>query len=171
MKNLKRLAIIAMLLAMAIVVNILESFIPVFIPGVKLGLANVIILIMLYEFKPSEALIVDILRILVVGLLRATLLTPTFLMSLSGGVISFIIMFIFSRLKFFSPIGVSVLGAVSHAFGQILIAMILLSSQAVVYYLPFIALLSVLTGVFIGILTRVYLKRSITQKFLNEESD
>ena len=80
-------------------------------------------------------------------------------------------MFIFSRLKFFSPIGVSVLGAVAHAFGQILIAIILLSSQAVVYYLPFIALLSVLTGVFSGILTRVYLKRSITQKFLNEESD
>lgn len=167
MKDIKRLAIIAMLLAIAIVVNIVESFIPMFIPGVKLGLANVIILIMLYEFKAGEALLVDILRIVLVGLLRGTLLSPTFLMSLSGGMLSFVIMLLFSKIKVFSIIGVSVLGAVFHSAGQILIAIILLDSSAVVYYLPFIALLSVITGILSGILAKVYLKRSITNKFLN----
>lgn len=114
MSKVKRFTIIAMLLAIAIVLNVLESF-TIFIPGVKLGFANIIILIMLYEFKPAEALMVDILRIFMVGLLRGSFLSPTFFMALSGGLTSFIIMFLFSRIKIFSPVGVSVLGSISHA--------------------------------------------------------
>ncbi len=168
MKNLKRTCILSMLLAMAIVLNLVETLIPIFIPGVKLGLANIIILIMLYEFKPTEALIVNLLRIIIVGLIRSTLLSPTFLMSLTGGILSYLLMLLFSRGKIFSPIGVSVLGAVGHTVGQIVIANILLDTTAVVYYLPLIALLSVFTGVFSGILARAYLKRSITKQFLEE---
>ncbi len=168
MKNLKRTCILSMLLAMAIVLNMVETLIPIFIPGVKLGLANIIILIMLYEFKPTEALIVNLLRIIIVGLIRSTLLSPTFLMSLTGGILSYLLMLLFSRGKIFSPIGVSVLGAVGHTVGQIVIAIILLDTTAVVYYLPLIALLSVFTGVFSGILARAYLKRSITKQFLEE---
>ncbi len=153
---------------MAIVLNMVETLIPIFIPGVKLGLANIIILIMLYEFKPTEALIVNLLRIIIVGLIRSTLLSPTFLMSLTGGIFSYLLMLLFSREKIFSPIGVSVLGAVGHTVGQIVIANILLDTTAVVYYLPLIALLSVFTGVFSGILARAYLKRSITKQFLEE---
>lgn len=168
MKNLKRTCILSMLLAMAIVLNMVETLIPIFIPGVKLGLANIIILIMLYEFKPTEALIVNLLRIIIVGLIRSTLLSPTFLMSLTGGILSYLLMLLFSRGKIFSPIGVSVLGAVGHTVGQIVIAIILLDTTAFVYYLPLIALLSVFTGVFSGILARAYLKRSITKQFLEE---
>lgn len=168
MKNLKRICILSMLLAMAIVLNMVETLIPIFIPGVKLGLANIIILIMLYEFKPTEALIVNLLRVIIVGLIRSTLLSPTFLMSLTGGILSYLLMLLFSRGKIFSPIGVSVLGAVGHTVGQIVIAIILLDTTAVVYYLPLIALLSVLTGVFSGILARAYLKRSITKQFIEE---
>lgn len=164
--NLKRLTIISMLLAMAIVLNYLESFIPIFIPGVRLGLANVIILIMLYEFKWYEALAVDILRILIVSLIRATFLSPTFFMALSGGLLSFVIMFLFSRIKIFSKIGVSILGSLSHATGQIVIAIILLESVDLIYYLPFIALLSLVTGILSGVITSLYLKRSITNKFI-----
>ena len=167
--SIKRLAIISMLLAAAIVINYLESFIPVFIPGVKLGLANVIILIMLYEFKWHEALVVDILRILIVSLIRGSFLTPAFYMSITGGILSFIIMLIFSKLKFFSPIGVSVLGALAHSTGQVIACIIIISLESVIYYLPFIALLSVLTGVLSGIIVRLYLKRSITNKIIGDE--
>lgn len=167
MSKTKRLCIIAMLLSMAIVLNIVESFIPVFVPGVKLGLANIIVLIMLYEFKPYEALTVNVLRILLVGLLRGNFLSPTFIMSLSGGMLSFLIMYVFSRIKVFSPIGVSVLGAISHATGQVIAAILLLGSQAVLYYLPFIGLLSIVTGIVSGIITNLYLKKSITSRFLN----
>ncbi len=166
MSKVKRFTIIAMLLAIAIVLNVLESF-TIFIPGVKLGFANIIILIMLYEFKPAEALMVDILRILMVGLLRGSFLSPTFFMALSGGLTSFIIMFLFSRIKIFSPVGVSVLGAISHAAGQIFVAIGLLGTNAVVYYLPFIGLLSILTGILSGIIAKVYLAKSVTKQFLN----
>ena len=166
MSKTKRLCVIAMLLAISIVLNLLESLLPVFVPGVRLGLANIVILIMLYEFKPIEAFAVDLLRILLVGLLR-NFLSPTFFMSLSGGVLSFFVMYLFSRLKIFSPVAVSVLGAVSHATGQVIVAIIILSSQAVVYYLPFIAILSIATGALSGILTNAYLKRSITANLLN----
>lgn len=167
MSNIKRLAIISMLLAMAIVLNILESFIPVFIPGVKLGLANTIILIMLYEFKPQEALAVNLARIVLVGIMRSNIFTPTFLMSLSGGICSFLAMYLFSRIKLFSSLGVSVIGSVCHCVGQILMAIIILETSAVILYLPWILILSILTGTFSGILVRTYLKRSIANKFLN----
>lgn len=167
--SIKRLAINAMLMAMAIVLSIVESFIPVFVPGVKLGLANVIILIMLYEFSIKEAFIVNVLRILLVGLLRGTFLSPTFVMSLSGGMLSFLVMMLFSRIKVFSAIGVSVLGSISHSLGQIIAAIFLLSTAAVIYYLPFIGILSLLTGILSGVISRLYLKRSITSKFIGEE--
>lgn len=166
MNKLKRFTVVAMLLAMAIVLNILESF-TLFIPGVKLGFANIIILIMLYEFKPTEAFLVDILRIILVGILRGSFLSPTFLMALSGGMLSFFVMLLFSKIKLFSPIGVSVLGAISHATGQVLVAIVILGTQAVIYYLPWIGLFSVLTGVLSGFITKVYLSKSITKQFLN----
>ncbi len=167
--SVKRLAIVSMLLAAAIVLNYLESFIPMFVPGVRLGLANVIILIMLYEFKWHEALAVDALRILIVSLIRGSFLTPTFYMSLAGGILSYLVMLLFSKLKFFSPIGVSVLGAMAHAVGQIIACIIIISLDSVIYYLPFIAILSVLTGILSGVIVRLYLKRSITNKFLGVE--
>lgn len=166
-QKLKRWIIISMLTAMAIVLSIVDSFIPMPVVGVKLGLANVIILIMLYEFKVREALLTNILRILLVGILRATLLTPTFIMSLSGGMLSFIIMVVFTRYKKFTPIGVSVLGSVFHALGQIIAAMIILDSKETALYLPVIALFSILTGILSGIVTKTYLKRSITSRFID----
>lgn len=169
MKSIKRLAFLSMMLALAIVLNIVESFLPVFIPGVKLGLANIIILILLYEFSSVEAFWVDVLRIVLVGLIRGTFLSPTFFMSLSGGILSYLVMLIFTKINCFSVIGVSVLGAISHSIGQIAVAIWLLGTSAVIYYLPWIALLSVLTGILSGIITRLYLKRNITGLFLKKQ--
>ncbi len=167
-KDLKRWIVISMLMAMACVLSYLESFIPVFIPGVKLGLANVIILIMLYEFKFYEAGIVDLLRIIVVALIRGTIASPTFFMSLAGGILSYIVMLIFSKIKIFSPIGVSVLGSISHGLGQIIVVVIIINLDAVLYYLPFIAVLSIITGILSGFIARAYLNRSITKNVLGE---
>ena len=163
----KRIAIIGMLLAMAIVVSVLESFIPMFIPGFKLGLANVIILISLYEFKSYESFSIQIIRILVVALIRGTFLTPAFFMSLSGGLLAFLGMWLFKNLKIFTPIGVSVVGAVLHSTGQIIVAIILIGTSSVIYYLPFVALLSLGSGILSGFIAYTYLKRSITSKFVD----
>ncbi len=169
MLNIKRISIIAMLLAMAIVVSVLESFIPMFIPGFKLGLANVITLIMLYEFRSSEAFLVQILRIVIVGLLRGTFLSPIFIMSLSGGLLSFLLMWIFSKIKLFTSIGVSVIGAVTHSIGQIIAAIFIIGTDAIIYYFPFIGLLSLGSGILSGVIAYTYLKRSITNRFIKIE--
>ena len=165
-KNLKRLIVIAMMLSLAIVVNYLESFIPFFIPGVRLGLANVIILIMLYEFKYYEALTVDVLRILIVALIRGTLFQPIFFMSLAGGILSYIGMLIISKIKIFTAVSASAVGALLHAFGQILVAIIIVDSVNIMLYLPFIGSLSLLTGILSGIFADNYLIRSITSNYI-----
>lgn len=166
-KTLRRYIIIAMLTAMAMALSILESFIPMLIPGVKIGLANVIILIMLYEFKIREAFLVDLFRIFLAALLRGTLFSPTFLMSLTGGMCSFFVMLLLSRIKSITPIFVGVLGSISHVFGQIIMAIIIIERLEIIYYLPFIALLSILTGILSGLAAKVYLKKSITKRFID----
>ena len=107
----QKMALLGVLTAAAIVIAILESFIPsVGIPGVKLGLANIVILIILYELGIWEAAVVNLLRVLVVSLVRGTFLSMGFLMSLTGCVLSLGIMILFYLLiKKFSIIGVSVI--------------------------------------------------------------
>ena len=162
----QKMALLGVLTAAAIVIAILESFIPsVGIPGVKLGLANIVILIILYELGILEAVIVNLLRVLVVSLVRGTFLSMGFLMSLTGCVFSLGIMILFYLLiKKFSIIGVSVIGSVFHVTGQILIAMIFLGSAYIFLYLPVIAISAIVTGVFVGIVAQLIIKTGIIKK-------
>lgn len=162
----QKMALLGVLTAAAIVIAILESFIPsVGIPGVKLGLANIVILIILYELGILEAAIVNLLRVLVVSFVRGTFLSMGFLMSLTGAVMSLGIMILFYVLvKKFSVIGVSVIGSIFHVAGQILIAMIYLGTAYIVLYLPVIAISAIITGVFVGIIARLIIKTGVIQK-------
>lgn len=160
------MALLGVLTAAAIVIAILESFIPsVGIPGVKLGLANIVILIILYELGIWEAAVVNLLRVLVVSLVRGTFLSMGFLMSLTGCVLSLGIMILFYLLiKKFSIIGVSVIGSLFHVLGQILIAMIFLGSAYIFLYLPVIAISAIITGVFVGIVAKLIIKTGVIKK-------
>ena len=162
----QKMALLGVLTAAAIVIAILESFIPsVGIPGVKLGLANIVILVIIYELGIVEAIIVNLLRVLVVGLVRGTFLSMGFLMSLSGAVLSLTIMIVFYLLiKKFSIIGVSVIGSIFHVSGQILIAMLYLGTAYIVLYLPIIAISAIITGVFVGIVAQLIIKTGIIKK-------
>ena len=162
----QKMALLGVLTAGAIVIAILESFIPsVGIPGVKLGLANIVILIILYELGIVEAITVNLLRVLVVGLVRGTFLGMGFFMSLTGAVFSLGIMILFYLLiKKFSVIGVSVIGSIFHVGGQILIAMIYLGSAYIVLYLPVLAISAIITGVFVGIVARLIINTGIIKK-------
>ena len=162
----QKMALLGVLTAGAIVIAILESFIPsIGIPGVKLGLANIVILIILYELGIVEAIIVNLLRVLVVGLVRGTFLSMGFLMSLTGAVLSLGIMILFYLLiKKFSIVGVSVIGSLFHVFGQILIAMIFLGTAYIFLYLPIIALSAIITGVFVGVIASLVIKTGIIKK-------
>lgn len=162
----QKMALLGVLTAGAIVIAILESFIPsIGIPGVKLGLANIVILVILYELGILEAIVVNLLRVLVVGLLRGTFLSMGFLMSLTGAILSLGIMILFYLLiKKFSIVGVSVIGSIFHVAGQILIAMLFLGTAYIFLYLPVIALSAIITGVFVGIMAHLIIKTGIIKK-------
>lgn len=161
-----KIAILGVLTAAAIVIGIVESYIPsIGIPGVKLGLANIMILVTLYELGILEAVFVDLLRVVVVGLVRGTIFGMGFFMSLAGAVLSLGIMIVFYLLiKKFSIIGVSVIGALFHVFGQILVALIYLGTSYVFYYLPVIALSAIVTGVLVGITANLIIRTGIIKK-------
>ena len=164
--NIHKIAITGILTAGAIVIGIIESFIPsIGIPGVKLGLANIVILITLYELGILEALFVDLARVFIVGLLRGTIFTMGFFMSLTGAILSLGIMILFHLLiKKFSIIGVSVIGALFHVFGQILVAWLFLSTPYILYYLPVIAISAIITGVFVGITANLVIRTGVIRK-------
>lgn len=159
----QKIALIATLTASAVVIGIIESFIPsIGIPGIKLGLANIVILVTLYELGIIEAIFVNALRVVLVSLIRGTIMSMGFVMSLTGAIFSLGIMILFYLvIRKFSIIGVSVIGAIFHVIGQILIAMIYLGTSGIVYYLPFIALSAIVTGVIVGIVSQLIIKTGV----------
>ena len=159
----QKIALIATLTASAVVIGIIESFIPsIGIPGIKLGLANIVILVTLYELGIIESIFVNVLRVVLVSLIRGTIMSMGFVMSLTGAIFSLGIMILFYLVvKKFSIIGVSVIGAIFHVIGQILIAMIYLGTSGIVYYLPFIALSAIVTGVIVGIVSQLIIKTGV----------
>lgn len=161
-----KIALLGVLLAVTIVIAILESFIPSFtIPGIKLGFANIVILVTLYEVGILEAVFINLVRVLVVSLVRGTFLSMGFFMSLTGAFMSLGIMILFHLvIKKFSIIGVSVIGSLFHVIGQILIAMIYMGSVYVVYYLPIIGISAVITGILVGFIARAIIKTGVIKK-------
>ena len=167
----RKMVLIAILAAMAIVLSIAESFIPsIGIPGIKLGLANIVILIVLYEIGIVEAIAINLMRVVLTGLIRGSIFSMGFLMSLTGAIMSLCIMILFYLvIKKFSIIAVSVVGSIFHVAGQILIAIIYLGSGYVAFYFPLIALAAILTGVFVGAVARVIIKTGLIKKQLERQ--
>lgn len=147
---------LVMLSSFSIVLSIIESFIPLFngyIPGLKLGLANIVILIVLYKYGMKDAIFVSVIRVFVVGLLRTGLFSVNFFFSLSGALFSVLSMSIFKLTKL-SMIGVSIIGSIFHSLGQVLMVILLLRSGNMIYYFPWLLLFSIPTGLFIGVTSK-----------------
>lgn len=159
--ELKKTINLANFLALATVLNIVESFIPIFsnfVPGIKLGLANIIIILILYSYSFKDALTISILRVFLVGILRTGLFSISFFFSLGGAILSICMMFLAKKLTKLSIIGISVIGSFFHSIGQIIVAIIFLRNINMVYYLPWILLFSIPTGCLIGVVSKqIYL--------------
>lgn len=164
--NVHKIALLGVLTAGTIVIAILESFIPsIGIPGVKLGLANIMILVILYELGIWEAVVVNLTRVLVVGLIRGTFLSMGFVMSLVGATLSLGVMILFYLLiRKFSIVGVSVIGSVFHVTGQIIVAMFYLGTSYVIFYLPIIAISAIITGILVGFTAKMIIDTGIIKK-------
>ena len=125
--EIRKVTRLSILLALSIVLNIIESLVPLFngiIPGLKIGLANVVILTVLYIYGIKEAMFISFARILIVGMLRTGLFNITFFFSLGGAIFSLLNMAILKKINIFSIIGISIIGSISHTAGQILVALL-----------------------------------------------
>lgn len=148
----KSIARFSLLCAMALVLGYFERFIPVApgIPGVKLGLANTVLLYAVYLMGAKSAMLLMLAKVVLSGFLFAGL--SGMLYSLAGGLLSLCVMLLLSRLKDdVGIIGVSVGGAVSHNIGQIAVACMVVESRAVLGYLPVLMISAVITGTLTGI--------------------
>lgn len=154
-----------MFTALALIFSYVETLIPVSfgIPGIKLGLANLIIVIALYRLKLKEAYLLSVTRVLLSGLIFGNYFS--ILYSLAGAFLSLSVMALLKRDGGFSVIGVSIAGGVSHNIGQLIVAVLVVETYQVTYYLPVLLISGLLTGGLIGIVSSETLKRLVNYKF------
>ena len=155
----RKLTVMALSVALAMILSFVESQIPSFvpIPGVKVGLANIIVVFALYKLGWKEAFVISLLRVMLISILFGHL--ASFFYSMAGAVLSFIGMVLLKKTGRFSHIAVSVTGGVLHNVGQIAMACILLGTNAIAYYLPFLILSGTIAGVLIGLLAALLVDR------------
>lgn len=152
MKNTKQLTQCALLISLALALSYFERFIPlqmvVPLPGVKLGLANIVTLAALYLLGAKSALIILVLRCLLGAMFGGGI--TSLLFSITGGLLAMAVMAAASRIRIFSIYGVSILGAAAHNIGQICAAMLLMKSIYIAAYLPYLLGVAVFTGLATG---------------------
>ena len=155
----QKLTVMALTTAIALVLSFVESQIPAFVavPGVKMGLANIAIVYALYRLGWKEAAIISLIRVVLVSLLFGS--AASFLYSLAGAVLSLLGMALLKKTGKFTEIVVSVVGGVLHNIGQIAMASIILETDALRYYLPFLLVSGILAGVVIGLISGILIRR------------
>ncbi|MFI3115668.1 MAG: Gx transporter family protein [Clostridia bacterium] len=160
MNNSRKVATYSLLISLCLILSYVEAIIPFnfAIPGIKLGLSNIVVLFTLYKLGVKSAFCINLLRILLAGFLFSH--PVTIIYSLCGGFLSFLGMVITKSTKILSPISVSVTGGVFHNIGQIIAASVMLSSDKVVYYLPVLLFFGLITGLLTGYVGAIVVERT-----------
>ena len=155
----KRIAFLGLFVALAFVLSYIEFMLPlnIGIPGAKIGIANLAVMVTLYTVGERDAIVLSIIRVVLVGLTFGNL--SMMMYSLAGAALSLFAMLIAKRISRFSMTGVSVLGGVFHNVGQIIVAMLVLETKSLIYYLPFLIIVGTITGVVIGIVSSLITDR------------
>jgi heptaprenyl diphosphate synthase len=167
----RRLVFLSLLVAMGTALYVVEGLLllPLPLPGVKLGLANIISLLAIYLYGFRDGLIVALLRVTLGSLISGIFLSPGFLLALAGAVNSTLVMaLLLNWTRCFSMIGVSMAGALAHNIGQLAAAAVLLQSSAIVYYLPVLVAAAVPTGFVTGSLLNALLAHNSVQIALKD---
>lgn len=151
--------------ALALIFSYVETLIPINfgIPGVKLGLANLIIVIALYKMRLREVYLLSIVRVLLSGFIFGNYFSIIY--SLAGGLLSLTVMAVFKRKDGFGIMGVSIAGGVFHNVGQLIVAMLVVETFSVAYYVPVLLIAGMITGLLIGIVSNEMLKRLVNVHF------
>lgn len=150
MKN--QTTFVGVAISLALILSYVEMLIPIQIgiPGVKIGLANLVIIVTLYCANGKKALLVSVFRVILAGFLFSNMYSVLY--SLSGGIMSLLFMILVKRLKGFSVIGVSIVGGVIHNMAQIIVAMFIVENIGVITYVPMLLISGTITGMLVGII-------------------
>lgn len=163
----KRIALCGVMTALALVFGYIEHLVPfpIGIYGIKIGLANLVVVVMLYTMNWKSALIINLARIFLSFLLFGS--ATSLIYSLCGGILSFLVMLLIKSIKkpSFSVVGVSICGAICHNIGQILAAIFLLDELRIGFYLPVLIAVGALTGTLIGLVALPIIKHPIFKEF------
>lgn len=149
----------AMAVALAMILSYVESQIPAFvaIPGIKMGLPNILVVFVLYKLGWKDAIVISLLRVLLVSVLFGSVLSLAY--SIAGATVSFIGMLLMKKSGLFSTVAVSVVGGVLHNAAQIGVACLVMETNLIAYYLPFLVLSGTLAGIVIGLVSALTVKR------------
>lgn len=155
----KRLTLCGLLIALAMIFSYLEALIPfsLGIPGVKLGLANLVTIVAVYKLRWTDVLMISVFRVVLSGILFSNL--AVILYSLAGAFLSIFVMLLMKRCRIFGRVGVSIGGGVAHNIGQLLAALLMIDSRTLLYYAPVLLLSGSFFGAVIGMLAGLILKR------------
>ena len=157
-EKVNNIALFGMMTALAFALSFIETLIPFNfgVPGIKLGLANLVVVAALYTMKPTQAFAIALIRIILAGLTFGNFYSLVY--SLAGGLLSFAVMLIMKKTKL-SVMGVSMLGGVCHNIGQIIAAAVILGTARLVYYLPVLLISGLVTGFLIGLVSGILISR------------
>lgn len=152
-------ALLGMLLALALLCSYVETLIPFNfgVPGIKLGLTNIVVILTMYLMGLKEALLVSVARIILAGFLFGNPFTIVY--SLAGGILSFLVMVFLKNVLKLNIISISAAGGVFHNLGQLIVAALVVENMNLLYYMSILFFAGLLTGVLIGIVSREILAR------------
>ncbi len=150
MKN--KIAYWGVFLALALVCSYVESLIPISfgIPGVKLGLTNIVVILMLYTIGAKDAILISVLRIILAGFMFGNAFSIVY--SLAGGILSFVVMLLLKNTGKLKILSVSVAGGISHNVGQLIVAALIVENYNILFYVPVLIIAGIITGFLIGLL-------------------
>ena len=148
----KKVSVIGLFTAMALLLSYIENMLPfrTGIPGIKLGIANLIIVIAFYFLPSGEVLSISLLRVFFLSIFSGSPFTTAF--SFTGAIASFFAMYISYRRNSFSPVGISIIGGVTHNLAQLLISALLLNTPAFLWYSPVLLISGIITGLINGLI-------------------
>ena len=154
-----KVAHFGVLVALALILSYVETWIPINfgIPGIKLGLSNLVIIISIYKYGLKKSFFLGITKVLLSNILFGNLSSMIF--GWIGMICSVFLMCILKKTRKFSVIGISMAGGIAHNLGQIFVAMFIIQSFAIIFYLPFLLLSGMITGILIGIVANEIIKR------------
>ncbi|MBQ9935124.1 MAG: Gx transporter family protein [Lachnospiraceae bacterium] len=154
----KDIALAGVFIALAMILSYLESLVPIgfAVPGIKLGLANLVTIVALYKLGLKDTIIISVGRILLSGVLFGNMMIIIY--SLAGAFLSILVMVLVKKLKIFSATGVSICGAISHNLGQIIVAVITLENMNIMYYMIVLAIAGAVAGTVTGILSGMIIR-------------